>query len=122
MRDVLLLDEAFPDRWHVVCRGPVFCNIFLAKIVLAGFKCLEGHRGVPVVVVLNGVKIIAPSVYRQISTPVVSRTSVSNCSTRIKGLNPVWPASQWRGQGRLLEVSFFPVMLREDGHLANDEG
>jgi hypothetical protein len=75
-----------------------------------------------VVVVAQGVEVILPDIDRQVLAPIVRDATQNHPAARLERLDLVRAAADRDVERRLLEVPRLPVVLRQDGKLADDQG
>jgi hypothetical protein len=94
---------------------------FSAQIEVARFQ-RQADRGVVAEIVgAQQVEIIVADVDRQIAPPVILDPLQLDEAPGLEALDPVGTAAERRLQRGLFEIAGFPVMLRQDRHLPDEQ-
>ncbi|CAH0266011.1 hypothetical protein SRABI106_02930 [Rahnella aquatilis] len=107
-------DKVFAEITALILRRPIFRRGFHAEIKRAGLKRLQRHIVVEVIVVADGVKIIAAPVDGQIGRPVIRHAGIGDVLTEFVIADAVRPAARRRCTQRFIEFMLFPECLRQN--------
>ena len=90
-------------------------------VELACLQCLHQHRAVAVVVVDDGVEIVAADIEREPGGPIVRDALVGDGAARIDLGHAIGAAAERRLHGRLAERAVPVIGLGDDGEPAHDQ-
>ena len=119
--DEVLDHPAVLDVRNVV-GGPPFLRIVLAaEVELAGLERLDRDGGVAVVVVADDVDVVLSPVDGEVATPVVGHALERNRPAGLDRRDAVSAAAERWFEGGGFEIAAFPVVLRQDLDLPDDQ-